>query len=104
MPLGPVLHTQGGQVRYKKNPLKGFPDIAGILKRKKGQFFACEFKAASGRTTPEQTEWHERLRESGAVVFVVKSLEEFIEKMGEIDVDEKLEARKGERTAADVGA
>jgi VRR-NUC domain len=85
MPLGPVLHSKGGQVRYKKNPLKGFPDIAGILKHKIGMFFACEFKSKNGSESEVQIEWRNKLQNAGAKVFVCRSLDEFINNMKEID-------------------
>lgn len=87
MPLGPVL--QGGGRRWAENPLKGFPDIAGVLQREqRGRFWALELKSATGRLSPEQSAWILRLKYSGAAVTVVKSLaevEHFFRELNEID-------------------
>ena len=88
MPLGAVMHQVGGQMIWKKNPLKGFPDIAGVLKRRdKGRFFAIELKTAKGRLSPEQTYWQMALAETGAAVAVIRSiddLEAFFHEHGEL--------------------
>jgi len=77
MPLGAVMHQIGGKMVYKKNPLKGFPDIAGVLKRRdKGRFFAIELKTKTGKLSPEQIMWQMNLEESGAAVAVVRSIED----------------------------
>lgn len=87
MPLGPVLH--GGGRRWGENPIKGFPDLAGILKREHhGRFWALELKSATGRLSPEQSAWILRLKYAGAAVTVVKSMgevEHFFRGLGEID-------------------
>lgn len=79
MPLGPVIRGGGKNgVRFSKNPLKGFPDIAGILDHKTGQLFACELKRFGAKPTPEQEAWQARLIEHGARCFIAHSLDEFI--------------------------
>ena len=93
VPVGPVVHRLGikGRVKevWKKNPLKGFPDIAGVLTRQqKGRMFAVELKRANGRTSPEQISWITLLHDSGAAVALVRSFDELVEVMrgwGEID-------------------
>jgi hypothetical protein len=77
MPLGAVMHQVGGKMVYKKNPLKGFPDIAGVLRRRdRGRFFAIELKTKTGKLSPEQIMWQIALEESGAAVTVVRSVDE----------------------------
>jgi hypothetical protein len=77
MPLGPVVHTIGKRQIWKRNPLKGFPDIAGILTREHpGVLFAIEFKSASGRLEDEQRYWRSLLIGANARHAVIKSLEE----------------------------
>jgi len=77
MPLGAVMHQVGGNMIWKKNPLKGFPDIAGVLKRRdRGRFFAIELKTAKGRLSPEQNYWQMALAETGAAVAVIRSIED----------------------------
>jgi len=92
-PIGPVLHRymKGGamQTNWKASPLKGFPDVSGVLKRKnRGRMFAIEFKSATGRLTPEQVEWHQNLMAAGALVATVKSFDDLLARLvewGEID-------------------
>lgn len=75
VPNGPVMHsTNGGQKVFKKSPIKGFPDIAGVLPN--GKFFAIELKTEKGRLSPEQLEWITRLNMSGAMAIVLRSREE----------------------------
>jgi hypothetical protein len=77
MNLGAVMHQVGGKMIYKKNPLKGFPDIAGVLKRRdRGRFFAIELKTKTGRLSPEQMMWQMELERVGAAVAVVRSIED----------------------------
>ncbi len=87
MPLGPVLH--GGGRKWGENPLKGFPDVAGLLQREQpGRFWAIEIKSDTGRVSQEQAAWILRLKYGGAAVTVVKSLaevEHFFRGLGEID-------------------
>lgn len=79
MPIGPVIRGGGKNgVRFSKNPLKGFPDIAGILDDKTGQLFACELKRFGAKPTPEQEAWHSRLMDYGVRCFMAHSLDEFI--------------------------
>ena len=83
MPLGGVMQ-HGGRV-LMRNPLKGFPDIAGLLKRRKGVFWACELKKKGGRVSDEQRAWHARLRDGEAEVWVAYSLPEFIERLSDAE-------------------
>jgi hypothetical protein len=79
MPLGGVWKA-GGR-RIATNPLKGFPDIAGILRKRQGVFWACELKKPGGLVAPEQHTWIARLKNAGAEVWVAYSLAEFIEQI-----------------------
>jgi hypothetical protein len=58
-----------GAVRVKgariKNPMKGFPDLAGILPHTRGQLFVIEVKAGDGRFSMEQVDWMTRLKAYG---------------------------------------
>jgi hypothetical protein len=90
MPLGAVLHQAGGKMIYKKNPLKGFPDLAGLVTRgpHRGRLWVIELKSANGRLSNEQKEWAERLKNGGAAYAVVKSLTDltdFFLNIGEIE-------------------
>lgn len=77
VPNGPVVHTIGTKQIRKKSPIKGFPDIAGVMPN--GKFFAIELKSDKGRLTPEQTEWITKLNMSGAMAIVLKSKDEIRE-------------------------
>lgn len=84
MPIGPVKHSRGGRDVWSKSPLKGFPDIAGVLKVKTpGRFFVIELKSAKGTLRQEQKAWILKLQAAGAAVAVVRSIEELEEKMRE---------------------
>jgi len=82
MSLGPILHQRAGNAFWRKNPLKGFPDIAGVLKRQHpGVMFAIELKARGGRISPEQQAWIDMLNKAGAKAAVVRSMSELYEVM-----------------------
>jgi len=88
MPVGPVIHRYGskGAVKevWKKNPLKGFPDWAGVLKRRhRGVMFVIELKSEGGDTTPEQDEWLSVLQSSGVACAVCRSLAEVVQALRE---------------------
>lgn len=78
VPNGPVLHSiNGGQRVFKKSPIKGFPDIAGVMPT--GKFFAIELKTDKGRLSPEQLEWITKLNMTGAMAIVLRSKEQIDE-------------------------
>lgn len=72
MPISGVMKGNGYMV---KSPLKGFPDIAGLLKTQRGRFFALELKTAKGVLSQAQEEWCARLSEGGACVMAIRSLD-----------------------------
>lgn len=74
VPNGPVMHSINGKMIRKCSPIKGFPDIAGVLPS--GKFFAIELKTDKGRLSPEQLEWITKLNHSGAIAIVLRSKEE----------------------------
>lgn len=78
MPIGAVTHHVNGREIRKKSPLKGFPDIAGIISRgpHRGMFFALELKSPKGRLTAEQISWGQTIDDAGGLYAVIKSLEE----------------------------
>lgn len=88
IPLGPVLHRKGhgDAVRgfWKKNHLKGFPDIHGVLRRRdKGRAFYIELKSRTGKLEAEQLMWMTDLAAAGAACAVVRSLEDLVRVMVE---------------------
>ena len=85
MPIGGIQQNHGNRKFMMRNPLKGFPDLAGLLKRRKGVLWACELKRPGGRVSDEQRAWHERLRLAGAEVWIAYSLPEFIEGLEEAE-------------------
>lgn len=92
MSVGPVIHRfgHGSSVKevWKKNPLKGFPDVAGVLTRTHpGRLFTLEFKRPKGRVTPEQVAWMDRLQRAGCACAVVRSIDDvyaFFVRWGEL--------------------
>ena len=77
VPNGPVVHSINGSQIRKKSPIKGFPDIAGVLPS--GKFFAIELKTDKGRLSPEQIDWITRLNHSGAIAVVLRSKDDIRE-------------------------
>lgn len=73
-PVGPVLHQRGGKVVWKKNPLKGFPDIMAIMKNRTGVTFWIEVKSTEGRVEDHQREVHEDLRAWGVLVIEARNI------------------------------
>lgn len=71
--LGAVKGNHGS----KTNPMRGFPDIAGIISRGKyrGTLFALEIKKPGGKVSEEQAIWITDIRASGAKADVVTSVE-----------------------------
>jgi hypothetical protein len=74
--LGGVAHSVSGKMVFKKNPMKGFPDIVCLHK---GQLICFEVKSAKGKASPEQVRWHQDLTVNGGYAYVVKSLDDVIE-------------------------
>ena len=66
--IGARLKARGGR--------KGFPDHL-ILHA--GRTVFIEFKNHRGRVSPEQQEFHWRLREAGFRVYVVRGIEDLVE-------------------------
>jgi hypothetical protein len=73
VPLGSVRGRRG------KHPMKGFPDIAGVLPGARGRLFAIEVKKPkSGRVAPHQEDWISRLAEAGAATLIARSLDDVV--------------------------
>jgi hypothetical protein len=68
-----VAEQDGRTVRGGLCP--GAADLIGCVL---GRFVALEVKTATGRLSPEQEQWHRRMRRVGAVVEVVRSKEEAV--------------------------
>jgi len=88
MPIGPVIHGNG---RWCPSPLKGFPDIAILLrKRHRGVLAVVEMKRPkkSTKVEPDQADWLTELAAGGAKACVARSLEDvvrFLVECGEVD-------------------
>jgi VRR-NUC domain len=55
----------------------GSPDLIGI--HPSGRFLGLEVKAPGGRISADQQRWHDYARSKGALVYVVRSVEEAME-------------------------
>lgn len=72
VPLGGIKMGSG---RHRKNPMKGFPDIAGLTPG--GRLFVIEVKREKGGILSDaQQVWLDNLRDAGAKVIVATSLED----------------------------
>lgn len=99
MPVGPVIHrrkSKSGFINehWKKSPLKGFPDIAGVLRKKHpGVLFVWELKSDTGELSPEQVQWLTDLQAAGVKCAVIRSVDDMIAAMvrwGEIQPPQGL--------------
>lgn len=59
----------------------GSPDLVGALR---GHFFGWELKTDTGRTRPEQDDWHAAAREKRMRVDVIRSADQALEKLAEM--------------------
>lgn len=57
--------------------IRGISDVIGILPD--GKLLAIEVKSKTGKASPEQLEFIEKIKKSGGVAFVARSLDEVIE-------------------------
>ena len=81
MPLGGVKH--GG--RRKTHPLAGFPDLFGLLKKRRGVMYAIEVKTPTGKLSDKQVEWASQLSTAGAACSIITSAEDAVEWIRGID-------------------
>ncbi len=65
-----------GGTRYMPIGLRGKSDIMGIYK---GRFLAIEVKRKSGRLSPDQEYFLEKVRSEGGLAFVATSIDDLIE-------------------------
>ncbi len=86
--LGGVRRSGKG---WTPNPMKGFPDLAGILKPH-GRFFAIEVKRVRENPEPHQADWHRKLSACGVIVVVARNVS---------DVREAFEASTETRERVD---
>lgn len=72
----PIAGGRASGGRRITSPLRGFPDVAGLLKTQRGRFFAIELKTAKGVMSKAQDQWFERLSKGGACVLQIRSLDQ----------------------------
>ena len=72
--------------RFRRNTspyrIKGVADILGVLPN--GRALAIELKSATGRLTPEQKSFLERVNASGGLAFMARSIEDVKGALGDI--------------------
>jgi hypothetical protein len=71
MSMGGVKHNGA----FKKNPLKGFPDLLVFPANNSGVACAIEVKTATGKLKPEQADWILKLTAKGVVCGVARDVE-----------------------------
>lgn len=69
MPVQGVMQGSGESMRFKRSPIRGFPDIAGVHH---GILFALECKTEKGKVSEPQAHWIHQLNKAGAVAQVIK--------------------------------
>lgn len=67
--LGPRMI---GKQLMAKNPMAGFPDIAGVFSD--GRLFVIEVKSRRGRLSDDQERWLERLSARNVLAIVARSV------------------------------
>lgn len=72
VPNGAVKHSGV----MKKSPMAGHPDLAGLLPS--GRYFAIELKASKGILQANQVEWIEKIKASGGLAVVIRSVDEIL--------------------------
>lgn len=91
----PARIDQFGKPIFRRNPMKGFPDLAGLVQvGDLAVMWAMEIKTKKGVLSKEQKDWLRDLAEVGAIVKVVRSFDEadsFIRSLEEIQVKYKNE-------------
>jgi hypothetical protein len=72
------VRNRGSGSGWRANPMKGFPDIAGIMPGGDGRLFGIEVKtpATAVRLSDEQRVWRAKLLAAGAVHLVATSVED----------------------------
>lgn len=69
-----------GAVRVKgariKNPMRGFPDLAGVLPNSPGRLFVIEVKQEDGRFNVDQVRWKDKLAAVGVTYIIATSVED----------------------------
>jgi len=74
---GAVMHTIGKRSFMKKSEIAGFPDWAGVTPS--GTFWALELKSESGRVSPDQMQWMEKLTKTHAIVGIARKPEDVLD-------------------------
>lgn len=82
MPMGGVRHTLNGKTFYKKNPLKGFPDLFFFHADRSGTMICIEVKTEKGRQSAEQKQWQAQLKAYGIECFVARSVDDVRQFLG----------------------
>lgn len=74
-------HMDGVRIKGGRgtNPMKGFPDLFGLLPTGVGRAFAIEVKAPKGQLSPEQVSWREKLEAKGVIYVLARSLDDAME-------------------------
>lgn len=68
VPLGAVIGRGASGGRHRRaNPMRGFPDVMGVVPDGTGRLFVVEVKDPAGDFSVEQLRWRERLVAAGAL-------------------------------------
>lgn len=85
--IGPVMRGGGKHaISFSPNPMRGFPDLSGIIPRSGGRMWAAEVKTAKGKLSIYQVAWRDALTAAGVAYFVPRSVDELVAYL----VDEEL--------------
>lgn len=82
---GLLIRDKAGGFRFGKPRLsqKGKPDLILCWR---GRFVAVEFKTRTGKVSVDQKTWLDHCEFHNGVVLIPRSVDEFIKKLGSIDI------------------
>lgn len=80
--MGAIMHSVKGEMRYRKNPNKGMPDLFTLYC---GLLVGIEVKAKT-KQSPEQYSWQQRLEQNGAIYILAHSVEDVAEVLKSLTV------------------
>jgi len=77
-----VAYSRGGETHFRRNPMAGFPDVGFVFG---GRLCCWELKTSTGRLSPLQAEWIDKLNRAGAYARVVRSIDEMLASIEELE-------------------
>tara|TARA_R110000824_G_scaffold96013_3_gene230443 strand:- start:4851 stop:5186 length:336 start_codon:yes stop_codon:yes gene_type:complete len=87
MPVGGVPQQNRGKMIFKKSPIKGFPDIMGVLKNCHGHLFGIEVKSSVGVLSKDQKIVRQKFIDAGCLFILARNLENVVDELKIHDIN-----------------